>query len=490
MRLSQLMSIGVVTVVSASLVVPTAAAATSDGDVTEYLVVSSGGPASVATTQLPGDVREQYPNVGAAVVEMSEQEAEALSRQPGLVVSENGRMSVAEVKPGGEALDVSSTRVVADKELGTLGRTAESWGIDRVDQRTGTNGVYRARPGVDGSGVHVYVIDTGLAVNHPEFAGRVGNGKDFVRDGNGVKDCNGHGTHVAGIIGSNVFGVAPGATIHPVRVLGCDGYGYWSDFIAALNWVKANAPRASVANASVGGYYDPAVNQAVNNFVNSGTPLVVAAGNEADAIYYYSPASAVKATTVMATDPDDGESYYTNFGPEADMFAPGTDIWSTYYRNPSKKLRMSGTSMAAPHVAGYMALRLQHKRGESVSSTKQALYSQSSKGVVDTYFGGYPDDLVHTYQVRAPLKVQATTVKNRTKLKLNVDPDVAAKSWKVVVQKKTNRGWTKVKTVRTQGKKETKVLDVRRGTYRVVVPKGQHGYSASKTSSNKVFIRR
>ena len=482
MRLSHVVSVVAAAAMTGSLAVPASAA---DAGTADYLVVTSG----FCCRCLAGsaEVQQEFPSVGAALVTMTAAEAERLDRDPSVVVSADGPYTVGELKPDGSQWDSAATRAVASMEYGAQ-RAAESWGLDRIDQRQGTNGAYRTRPGVDGRGVHVYVIDSGLAVDHPEFAGRVGNGADFVGDGYGVRDCDGHGTHVAGTIASSVFGVAPRAIVHPVRIMGCDGGGSMSDFVAALDWVRRNAPSNSVANASGGGSYNAAVNQAVNNFVDSGTPLVVAAGNSADEIYYYSPASALKATTVMAMDRGDVESDYTNYGPEGDIFAPGTDIWSTYYADPTKKMRASGTSMAAPHVTGFMALRLQVKPRESVQATKQAMYSQSTKNTVDTYFGGYTDDLLYTYGVAYPQKVAVRAVNGRSKVRVDVDPSVGAQAWKVRIQKrKPNGRYTTVRTVTTRGTAEVVTVNVPRGRYRAVVP-AQYGYSTKV--SRAVFVRR
>jgi subtilisin family serine protease len=482
MRLSHVVSVVAAAAVTASLAAPASAA---DADVQDYLVVTSG----FAAAALPGraEVQQRFPSVGAALVTMTAAEAERLDRDPNVVVSPDAPYTLGEVKPDGLPWDSAATRAVASMEYGAQ-RAAESWGLDRIDQRRGTNGAYRTRPGVDGRGVHVYLIDSGLAVDHAEFDGRVGDGADFVGDGNGVRDCDGHGTHVAGTIASSVFGVAPRAIVHPVRIMGCDGGGSMSDFVAALDWVRRNAPRNAVANASGGGSYNPAVNQAVDNFVDSGTPLVVAAGNDADEISYYSPASAQKATTVMAIDRGDVESAYTNYGPEGDIFAPGTNIWSTYYADPSKTMRASGTSMAAPHVTGFMALRLQVRPGESAQATKQAMYSQSTKNVVDTYVGGYTDDLLYTYGVAYPQRVAVAAVNRRSKVRVDVDPSVGAQAWKVRIQKQRPNGrYTTVRTVSTRRTAEVVTVNVPRGRYRAVVP-AQYGYPTKV--SRAVFVRR
>jgi subtilisin family serine protease len=479
----------VLTIVLTSLLVASAtsgAASAVEADQT-YIVVSKSGTLPLRALS-SAELVSQSAAIGAAVVSMTESEATALAANPDLVVSPDGPIALnpappkdAERKPGGAPLPSSASTVDANSVRAT--RTAESWGIDRVDQRRGTNGTYNTRPEISGAGVHVYVIDTGLATWHPEFAGRVGNGVDFVGDGEGVQDCNGHGTHVTGTIASSIFGVAPGATVHPVRVLGCLGTGYVSDAVLGMNWIASNAPANAVANASMRAPYNAALNQAADNLVDTGTLLVVAAGNDADAIGNWSPASARRVTTVMATDIDDAETSYTNYGPQADIFAPGTDIWSTYYLDPEFSLRLSGTSMAAPHVAGYMALRLQTRPTESVTSSKDAMYAHSTKDVVDEYFPGlYRDDLLYTYAVAKPLKVMASAVDNRSRLRVDVDPSVGSASWRVVVQKKINQRWTSVATVSTEGTTEVVTVDFRRGTYRAVVPKGQFGYAKGVTS--------
>jgi subtilisin family serine protease len=451
--------------------------------VDQYIVVSTTAD---ATLDLPGrvDVVEQYPQVGAALVSTTAAVADALDSSPGVVVAADAPVTATDIKPAADPGTVGARRLVPVEAAAV--RTAASWGIDRIDQRRGTDGVYRTRPGIDGAGVHVYVIDTGLALDHPEFAGRVGAGQDFVGDGQGVSDCDGHGTHVAGIIGSSVFGVAPASIIHPVRVLDCTGSGLLSDVVEALDWIKTVAPRASVANASLGGSYNPAVNAAVDNFVSSGTPLVVAAGNESQPISWFSPASATRATTVMASDEFDDETIFTNYGPEADIFAPGENICSTYYLDSTQALCMDGTSQASPHVAGFMALRLQRFPRETVADTKQALYNQATDGVIDTYFSGYPRDLVYTYGVAWPLSLTLASVSNRSKLRIDVDPDEA--TWRVRIEKaKASGGWRLLRSTTTTAPDATRTVDVGAGRYRVTLP-AQHGYS--RTVSSAVLVAR
>ncbi len=343
---------------------PGAASAASAPEDT-YLVVTTGGISTMTATTMEATVESAggtnvtaYSEIGTTVATLTATEAAALDAKPNVVVAKDGKMSATGLDKGPiTAADINGKVAPIGDSRATA--VSNSWGLDRVDQRSAAlNGQYNLPPGTNGTGTHVYVFDTGIALHHPEFAGRIGASYDFVGDGYGARHPEGHGTHVAGTIGSSIFGVAPKATLHSVRVLDADGSGYWSDYISALNTIAAVAPVNSVANSSLAGPYNAAVDQAVANFVARGTPMVVAAGNEADDVSYYSPASTTQAITVAASEEGDLDASYSNFGEEIDLYAPGTDIWSTYYADPTMKYRMSGTSMASPHVAGDLALYL------------------------------------------------------------------------------------------------------------------------------------
>ena len=155
-------------------------------------------------------------------------------------------------------------------------QTPATWGLDRIDQRDlPLNNTYNFND--TGAGVHAYIIDTGVRGTHQEFTGRMGNGADFV--GGGTNDCNGHGTHVAGTTGGTTYGVAKQVTIHPVRVLNCQGSGTTSGVIAGVDWVTANSPSPAVANMSLGGGVSTSLDNAVSNSINSGVSYAVSAGN-------------------------------------------------------------------------------------------------------------------------------------------------------------------------------------------------------------------
>jgi subtilisin family serine protease len=239
--------------------------------------------------------------------------------------------------------------------------TPGSWGQDRIDDpNLPLDEDYT--PCLTGDPkVQVFVIDTGIDRNHSEFknsdgTSRVICGKDFTNTNTCGDDDNFHGTHCAGTIGSYTYGVAPGVTLVPVKVLDKNGSGSYSWVIAGIDWVEKNSFTGGpkVASMSLGGDKSAAVNQAVTNLRASGVPVAVAAGNSNRDARFYSPASEPTAITVGSTDKNDARSSYSNYGSVVDIFAPGRDITSTYPNNSNGTI--SGTSMATPHVAGALAL--------------------------------------------------------------------------------------------------------------------------------------
>ena len=259
--------------------------------------------------------------------------------------------------------------------------TNAPWALDRIDQSAlPLSGTYDYAS--TGAGVHAYIIDTGILPTHTEFGGRVASGYSVVDDGHGTVDCNGHGTHVAGIVGGATYGVAKGVTLHPVRVFDCSGGGSYSGILAAVDWVTANRIRPAVANMSLSGVRLSIMNDAVQRSIDAGVTYAVAAGNNSTDACTYSPSSAPQALTVAATDSRDRRASFSNMGSCVDLFAPGANVTSAWIGSDVATKSMSGTSMASPHVAGAAALYLGAKPSAAPLEVTQAIVSHATAGVV------------------------------------------------------------------------------------------------------------
>ena len=286
--------------------------------------------------------------------------------------------------------------VEQDQVFHTLAtQTPATWGLDRVDQRDlPLNNTYTYNQ--TGQGVQAYIIDTGLRATHQQFTGRVGNGFTAINDGNGTNDCNGHGTHVAGTVGGTTYGIAKQVTLHAVRVLDCSGSGSNAGVIAGVDWVTQNHGSPAVANMSLGGGVSSALDQAVANSISSGVSYAIAAGNSNANACNSSPARVPSANTVGATTNTDARSSFSNFGTCVDIFAPGSNITSSWNTNDTATNTISGTSMATPHVTGALALYLQANPGASPTAATQALIDNSTPNKVTNPGTGSPNRLLFT----------------------------------------------------------------------------------------------
>jgi subtilisin family serine protease len=259
-----------------------------------------------------------------------------------------------------------------------------SWGLDRVDQRAlPLTDSYTYDSG--GARVATYIFDSGVRLTHTEFAGRMRTSPDFVDGDSSSEDCHGHGTHVAGTAAGTSFGIAKRAHLVAVRVLGCDGQGYYSDMIAAIDWINEDHQpgQAAVANASLAGGYSAALNEAVTNSVADGVVWVVAAANDNADACEYSPASAADAITVAATDSTDNRAWFSNYGACVDVFAPGVGITSAGLSSDTAVAPgWNGTSMAAPHVAGAAARYIVQHPTATAPEVSAALLASATAGLV------------------------------------------------------------------------------------------------------------
>ena len=273
---------------------------------------------------------------------------------------------VCVLKKRGNVLDVEADQVVTiDAD-----QSGATWGLDRIDQQSlPLNSTYSYTS--TGAGVDAYVIDTGILGTHNEFTGRMKSGYSAINDGRETVDCNGHGTHVAGTIGGTTYGVAKSVSLIPIRVFGCTGSTTNSAIIAGINWAITNhlPDVKAVANMSLGGGASSALDTAVNNLINDGVTVVVAAGNSKQDACKSSPARVPAAITVAASDRSDVFASFSNRGKCVDIIAPGVTISSAWHTGTSAINSISGTSMASPHVAGAIARNLGSNSNASIIVT-------------------------------------------------------------------------------------------------------------------------
>ena len=247
-----------------------------------------------------------------------------------------------------------------------------------------------------GAGVTFYSVDTGVRSTHTDFGGRVSGGFTSIFDGLGTEDCHGHGTHTTSTAAGITYGIAKAMSIVPVRVLDCGGTGFTSGVIAGVDWIRNNATFPAVANMSLGGGFSPSLDAAVANAVGAGITFSVSAGNSNGNACFQSPAREPSALTVGSTTISDQRSGFSNFGTCLDLFAPGSSITAAWATSDNATNTISGTSMAAPHVAGVAGQYLELNPGATPAQVATAIVSNATSGVVGNAGSGSPNLLLYS----------------------------------------------------------------------------------------------
>lgn len=341
-------------------------------DITERTARDVDDVTALLTGRYSGTIDKIYRDAlkGYSVV-MTAEQAEKLSRHPW----------VKYVEEDSEVLADATTQAPA------------TWGISRIDHRSyvwplDQNYTYSAT----GVGVNVYVIDTGVLTTHPDFEGRAT--EPFSVDNTPIENCYGHGTHVAGTIGSKTYGVAKNVTLHSIRVFPCSGGTSLSNVLAGIDWVVGQAIKPAVTNLSLGTTYSATFEQAVQTMIDSGITAVVAAGNESEDACAHSPAHLPAALTVGSVTDSDTRDPLSNYGSCVDIFAPGQAIVSTWNRADVPVNLLSGTSTASPHVAGVAALYLETHRWAPPAEVSSVITGSATRGAVQNAGVASPNRLL------------------------------------------------------------------------------------------------
>lgn len=325
--------------------------------------------------QVKADAQQTYNfgNFAGFAASMNETLANKIRKLPNVELVEQDMVITADL---GQV-----EQIITKRSPVTQSSTSSIWGLGRLSSKEPNSGKY-VYDSTAGAATCAYVIDTGIDTTHPEFEGRATHLANFVGDGSNA-DGNGHGTHVAGTIGSKTYGVSKKAKLFAIKVLKTDGSGSLSGVLAGINFAANDAKkrncRGTVANLSLGGGKSASLDSAASNAVASGLFLAVAAGNSARDASGASPASAPTVFTVGATDANDKWADFSNFGGSVDILAPGVAILSTWKSGSTAVL--SGTSMATPHIAGLAAylLALEGKKSPAALSTRILGLAQKDK---------------------------------------------------------------------------------------------------------------
>jgi len=284
--------------------------------------------------------------------------------------------------------------MIPEIEESEVGAQAATWGLNKIgaDQRQGT-----------GSNTYIFVLDTGVRVSHQEFNGRavpyldmsVGNPRFCNGDTSCAGDVQGHGTHCAGTAAGSQVGVAPGAVVGSIKVLGDSGSGSFSWSYYALDTLAGISSRPAVASMSLGGSgTSQAMTDAVGSATNAGVTVVVAGGNSNSDACGFSPAFVPAAITVGSTDSNDRRSSFSNYGSCTDIWAPGSSVYSAGVSGDSSYSTKSGTSMACPHVSGGAALVLEANPTLSAYGVLNQLSSDATKGRISGLYSSDTNELL------------------------------------------------------------------------------------------------
>ncbi|MED4284795.1 S8 family serine peptidase [Priestia megaterium] len=341
-----------------------------------------------------GDVQQSFKHVNAVSLEVSNTEMKALESNPNVTTVEND--DIVKIKE-------TSSQIIP-------------YGINSL------NGIKSWESGLTGKGVKVAIIDSGAAI-HSDL--NIAGGKSFVSYTTSYIDDNGHGTHVAGIVGAKnnsfgVVGIAPDSDLYVLKALDSTGTGYNSDIIKAIDWSIEN--HMNIINMSLGGSDESyAFQQAIDKAYNSGILVIAAAGNDGAPVEY--PAKYNHAIAVSATDSSNNLAYFSNRGPEIEVAAPGVNVISTYKGNTYAS--MDGTSMATPYVAGVLALYKQ----EYPNATPDDIRNMVHQNAID--LGAPGRDSSYGYGlIQAPIMNSRSSIATPTNFKaLNVTSDTATLSW-------------------------------------------------------------